>query len=773
MKLTPAIAFVLIGFAATVGQILVLRELLTVFSGSELAVAVVLAAWLFWTALGALLGGKISQYGFARQSLFGYLQNVSGLTLIATILFIRIARLLFHIGAGELVTLGEMLAISFLTLAPFCLISGCLFSLACALLATLIPHWTRSPGLVYFLEGLGAGIGGLIFTLLLIHHFNAIQIGGSISLLLCISAFVLTRQSSRRPWIYYPVFLFSFLALLIVQQQNLNLERISHQWQWSGFHLIASEETIFGHITVVEKEKQISFFETGLWNFAVPDRLSAEEAVHYAMLQHPEPKSVLLIGGGVSESLGQLLLHPSVRQVDYLELDPRLIELGKAHLPVQVTAALESPRVAVHNEDGRQYLARSSKLYDVILINLPEPFTAQINRFYTAEFFRLAASRMHQGGVFFFTASASETALGPYQAKYLKLLHRTALSVFPEVVIFPGKTARFFCSNSPGTLTSKPETLVERIKQRHLQLLYVQDNYLLWDLSPLQQETFMAMVDQAAEAGINSDLNLKAYAYNLLMLSSHYSQTIGRIFTFFSKRTIWISALLFLLLVSLLSLRQRFSSQLSQPPNIRVLYGVALFGLSGISLEILIILGFQVFFGYLYYKMGLLLALFMVGLAGGSFIFSHYPKSRENKLKTLVTFQSILACFCLALALLFIYFDSLPPLDYEHFFYRESFSLLSLLAGFIGGTHFPLANQLLLKGQSRVGQVAGLIYGVDLLGSFLGGLLVGLVLIPSGGILQTLLILALLNLTAVMPFVISWPADAQLAADRGQQAGNY
>ena len=177
MKLTPVIAFVLIGFAATVAQILVLRELLTVFSGSELAVAVVLSAWLFWTALGSLLGGKISQCEFASQSLFGYLQNCSGLMLTATILFIRLSRLLFHVGAGELVTLGQMLAISFLTLAPFCLISGCLFSLACSLLASLIPHWTRSPGLVYFLEGLGAGIGGVIFTLLLIHHLNAIQIG--------------------------------------------------------------------------------------------------------------------------------------------------------------------------------------------------------------------------------------------------------------------------------------------------------------------------------------------------------------------------------------------------------------------------------------------------------------------------------------------------------------------------------------------------------------------------------------------------------------------
>jgi spermidine synthase len=760
MKFTPVTAFLLIGFAATVAQIMVLRELLTVFSGSELAVAIVLAAWLFWTALGGLLGGKISQYKFAGQTLFGYFQCCSGLLLTATIFFIRITRLLFNVGAGELVTLGQMLAISFLTLAPFCLLSGSLFSLACSLLAAQIPRWARSPGLVYFLEGLGAGMGGLLFTLLLIHHFNAIQIGAAISLFLCISGFVLTLQSSRRPWLHSPIFFVSFLVLLLVQQQNINLDKISRQWQWSGFHLINSVETIFGHIAVVEKENQLSFFETGLWNFAVPDRLSAEEAVHYALLQHPEPETVLLIGGGVSESLGQLLQHPSVRQVEYVELDPKLIELGKSHLPRRVTAALESPRVKIHNQDGRRYLAQTSKLYDVILLNLPEPYTAQINRFYTKEFFTLAASRMRTGGVFFFTASSSETALGPIRAKYLKLLQRTALSVFAEVVIFPGQTARYFCSNSRGTLTNNAKTLVERIQQRHLQLLYVQDHFMLWDLSPLRQETFLAMVHQADEGGVNSDLNLKAYAYNLLMSSSHYNQTTVKIFAFFSKRNIWITILLLLAVVILLSSRLRFSFQISQPPTFRVLYGVATFGLTGISLEIIIVFAFQVFFGYLYYKIGLLLALFMVGLAGGSFIFSYYPKSWTSRLKTLITFQITLACFCLSLTLVVIYFHYQPNLAYDNFFYGEAFSLLSLAAGFIGGTHFPLANRLLLKKQTTVGPVAGLIYSVDLLGSFLGCLLVGLVFIPSVGILQTLFILALLNFMATLPFIISWPAQS-------------
>jgi spermidine synthase len=441
--------------------------------------------------------------------------------------------------------------------------------------------------------------------------------------------------------------------------------------------------------------------------------------------------------------------------VEYVELDPRLIQLGMIHLPADVTAALKDPRVVVHHEDGRRYLGRSSNLYDVILVNLPEPFTAQINRFYTQEFFRLAASKMRDSGVFFFTASAAETALGPMQAKYLKLLYRTALSTFPEVVVFPGQTARFFCSNSRGTLTDQPDLLVQRLQERNLQLLYVQDHYMLWDLSPLRQEIFMAMIDQANETGVNSDLNPRGYFYNLLMWSFQYSQRIGKTLAALSKRTMWVGILLLSLFVALLSFGQFRRSTVTEISKIGVLYAVAIFGLTEISLEILIVFSFQLFFGYVYYKIGMLLALFMVGLAMGSITLSYYPKKRPAQIKALIGFQVALACFCLALGLLVIYFHNRPALSHESFLYRETFSLMSLAAGFIGGTHFPLANRLLIQEQTQLGRTAGLIYGVDLFGSFLGCLLVGLVLIPVAGILQSLIILALVNITAVVPLLIT------------------
>ncbi|MFP3870754.1 MAG: fused MFS/spermidine synthase [Syntrophobacteria bacterium] len=752
MNISYALSFALIGFASTIAQIIALRELLTVFSGSELAVAIVVAAWLFWTAAGSMAGGKISHRLHHRQVFFAWLQTASGLVLIGTVFLFRIARALFQVGAGELVTLEQMLAASFLTVAPFCLTAGFLFSLACLVLAARMPVWTRSPGLVYFLEGLGAGMGGLLFCLFLVHRFNVVQILSGVALCLWASGLLMSREMMRFRWLRACVLVAVFLGLVLVQHQSQRLNLESRQWQWPDFRLLDSEETAYGHIVVLAREEQRSFFENGLWNFTVPDRLTAEKAVHFALLQHPQPRTVLLIGGGVSGSLNQSLQHPSIQRVDYVELDPRLIEIAKSYLPDEVTAALDDPRVEVHHEDGRLYLARSTRLYDVILINLPEPFTAQLNRFYSREFLRLAAEKLNKRGICFFSASGAETALGPIQARYLKLLHRTATSVFPSVVVFPGQTVRFFCSNDTRVLTTDPEILVQRLRRRGLELLYVQDYYILWDLSRPRQQSFMEMIGRADESSVNTDLNPRAYFYNLLLWGSQYSPLVLKLFGALSQRIIWYGLIVLCALTAVLSwaLRQREPSP--RLLKMRILYAVGVFGLTEISLEIVIVFAFQIFFGYLYYKIGLLVTFYMVGLALGSFTLSYYPKRREAQMRALIIVQSILALFCLALALTVLSFHKEPAV-HEHFLYREAFTLMSLAAGFLGGTHFPLANRLFVEQRDGVGRTAGLIYAVDLLGSFLGSLTVGLLLIPIAGILQSLAILAVANVTAILLLV--------------------
>jgi len=438
-----------------------------------------------------------------------------------------------------------------------------------------------------------------------------------------------------------------------------------------------------------------------------------------------------------------VLQPPSIQQVDYVELDSAIIELGQAHLSTEVTAALEDSRVNVHSRDGRLYLAETANLYDVILLNLPEPFTAQLNRFYTEEFFRLAARKLNEGGILSFSASAAETALGPTQAGYLKLLHRTAAGVFREIVVFPTHTARFFCSNAEGVLTTDPRVLVQRLRQRNLRPLYVQDHYMVWDLSPERQQSFTAMVEGAEEKGVNTDLNPRAYFSNLRLWAFQYSPDTPKLLGALRPQNVWVALGAACLLGVAASLRR-------STLKVRVLSSVAVFGLTGISLEILLVFSFQVLFGYVYAKLGLLLTLYMVGLALGSLTMSRYPQDEASVLKTLLLVQAALGLFCLTLTPVVTYLHGRPEASLQHLLHRETLSLMSLAAGFLGGAHFPLANRLLLAQREQVGRTAGALYAFDLLGSTLGSLLVGFLLIPVVGALQSLAALALINGSTVL-----------------------
>ena len=155
-----------------------------------------------------------------------------------------------------------------------------------------------------------------------------------------------------------------------------------------------------------------SIYSNGVNLANAPDPSAAEEAVDYALLEHPAPQRVLLIGGGVNGAIGEALKHPSVVRLDYVELDPALIEMARQYFPVQA-ATLADARVHVHYADGRRYLKTAAGGFDVIVVDVPDPQTAQLNRFYTAEFFRSAREHLARGGVLAIELRSSEETLSP------------------------------------------------------------------------------------------------------------------------------------------------------------------------------------------------------------------------------------------------------------------------------------------------------------------------------------------------------------------------
>jgi spermidine synthase len=735
-------AFILMGLGALLGQIILLRELMVVFSGNELSTGVMLSAWLLWTAMGSALLGVFSDRIAVKDSFFALIQLALAFILPASFLLARYLRPLLGVPAGEIASLPQMVLGIFLLLIPFCLLSGFLFALGCSLLGEIRGKEARSVGGVYAYEALGAGIGGLAFSYLLIHFFNPWQVSLITALLLSLSSLVLS-------WKLRPIavlWIGLLIGIMVFFGARLNLR--SQGWAWQGYQVKASTDTIYGNITVLSDGPQVSFFENGVWNFTYPDPLTAEEAVHFALLEHPRPKEVLLIGGGIGGLLAETLKHPSLRHVDYVELDPRLITMGRELLPSGATISLDDPRVHIIYTDGRRFVQRGQQQYDVVILHLPDPTTAQLNRCYTQEFFAEVKEILNEGGVLYVSVSSSENIIGPTLAQFLSSIYWTMHDVFPEIVVLPGPEARFLGGVSPGVLVSDPEILVQRIHQRGLQLHYVREYYLLFNLTTERVKYLRSIVEQGKGVEINRDLKPICYFYNIVLWSAQYSPDLKRWFLgMMDLRMEWI---VYVIAGISLLLVWRGRKQSSVP----LFWAVVVTGFSEIALEIILILSFQILYGYLYYKIGMIITAYMIGLALGGWMITALLPRITRPLRSLLMVQAGLALYAVGILLLImgLHKGIFPP-----YFSRPMegiFPFLTLVAGFLGGIHFPLANTVYLGNRKEIGRIGGLINGIDLLGSAAGALFISVILVPIVGIVQGISIVFALNLSAILCLVI-------------------
>jgi spermidine synthase len=292
------------------------------------------------------------------------------------VFFIRATRIIWTLPAGELPSIGKMLLISIAATGLFCPLSGALFGICWAIHR---KKRENQPLGIYLGEALGSAAGGLIFYFVFLPYgsvFTTIWITSG--MILCISWWLL------RPWpprskVRFGHLMWIAVSLLVVSGavSGSRLDHMSRRWQW-GPNLSAVYDTAYHNIALLKKEEQVSVFANGLWLFSEPDRLSAEHGVHLALLQHPNPKTILLLGGGIAGLLEELFKQPGIRYIDYVEPDPDFIRLLKPHLSSATDASLQHPRVRLFHEDPRIFMRRSHARYDVILMNMGDPIDEPI-----------------------------------------------------------------------------------------------------------------------------------------------------------------------------------------------------------------------------------------------------------------------------------------------------------------------------------------------------------------------------------------------------------
>jgi spermidine synthase len=725
-SLLPPHAFVL-GIFSLLAQSLLVREFFVVFSGSELTLGLVLASWLLLTGAGSLAGGRLLRSltpGAGR--LLPFLEPAALFTLPAAILMIRLVRLLAPGATGEILSIRTTALFACTALGGTAFASGLWFTVA----AALTPEERSGPGRVYAWEAAGALLGGAFFSFVLADRVEGLQLALALALLSLaapLGILVVKDERRRPPAACLAAVLAGALTLALLPSSSVPLVRRSQSWRWPGMEVVASRDTRYGNLTLVAVDGQKTMYQNGVPGSSFPDPLAAPETVHLPLLAASSRKNVLLVGGMLGGGLSEVLRYP-VERVDYLELDPEMLGMVRDYLPGEYAAPLDDPRVRLLHIDGRAWLRRQGEGYDVILLNLPPPATALINRFYTREFFLLARRSLNAKGLLALSLPASPNYFGEALRLRNGSVFQTLSEVFPFVAAVPAGRNIFL-----ATLSS-PSVLSQEHMAKMVQVLGVESTYLKPEimaslLDPGRSE-FLRKELTAAETARNSDASPAAYfttaLYRSVLSDPSLSSWLGvmrgpaRLFPFFLP--------VLLLLGGTAAVRIL--------PGRGIARGAAAIssGFSGMTSQYLILFTYQTARGILYRQIGVLNGAFMAGLAAGGFLCLAMRGARRHPRRLLVPSETALLLWPLLLAAALQALLSTSFALGADVAVDAAFLALSSVSGILVGFQFPLFVLAHQEKGRRAAALGGRYYFLDLAGSALGVLLASVWLLPLLGI---------------------------------------
>jgi spermidine synthase len=206
----------------------------------------------------------------------------------------------------------------------------------------------------------------------------------------------------------------------------------SLQYLYSVKEILYEGRTRFQRVEIVDLDAfgRTLFLDGNIQSSEVDEFVYHEALVHPALLTHPRPETVLILGGGEGATLREVLRHPSVNRAVMVDIDEELVGLCREYLPEFSDGAFDRPGVELVFSDAREYLERAGERFDVVISDLTEPLPGGPSlKLFTKEFFETISDSLSEDGIFVQQAGSVDPVWYPFFAD----LHRTLESVFPRV----------------------------------------------------------------------------------------------------------------------------------------------------------------------------------------------------------------------------------------------------------------------------------------------------------------------------------------------------
>ncbi len=360
----------------------------------------------------------------------------------------------------------------------------------------------------------GALIGGLLFAFVALPRLGLTYtpiVLGSINFLVASALFLRYRGNLKFKktltivFIFVPIFLttLAFIAepVLLYGEQQKYKDRVIYQ-----------QQTPYQRIVITQWKNDYWLYLNGNEQFSSYDEERYHEPlVHPAMNMSVSRQNVLILGGGDGLAVREVLKYPEVKSVVLVDIDPAMTELGRNH-PVFLKfnkGALLDSRVRTENRDAYVFLMEDDLLYDVIIIDLPDPKSVELARLYSRQFYQLALRHLSKGGTIvtqatspFFSKNAFLSILKSMRATGIPAIaYHNHIPTLGEWGWVLGMNAPDMESNALKENLSKPG--FDNIQTRFL-----------------NKEAIISMLhfgkgifDQYEEISVNDELNLSVYHY--------------------------------------------------------------------------------------------------------------------------------------------------------------------------------------------------------------------------------------------------------------------
>ncbi|HUT52063.1 MAG TPA: hypothetical protein VM658_01595 [bacterium] len=751
----------LAGFVVGLGslgvQVVLIRRLMAAFTGNELTIGIALAAWMAWTGLGSMVTGRWSDRIEKPGNALAYGFFAAAVLIIPAVLASARIKQWLGVGPGEAASLPVIIASSFIITGPICAVFGFAFNLA----ARMQKDFRAAAGRAYRFEALGAVAAGAGLAAWFSGQASPTSPALLILVILCIASALIRELKhggvwwkSRTSYLISVVFLYGTWGLMTVP-------RLSNYYQrayWGKQEVLGSFDSRYGYLAAVRDGDQVTIFSDGTPAATFPDPAHDEALAHVALASCGEPWRVLLIGGSFTGMAGEVLKH-GVDRVDYAQIDPGWVELEREFAP-GFNKVYEDGRTTVMIGDGRALLVKGDALYDAIIVDLPDPFTAAQDRYYTAEFMMEARRALVPGGVLALTAGTTPPNK-VYTAGQLGLLSgvmHTAGAVFRRVEVLPLDFNLVLAGDSLTPFAIEPAAIDAVLGERGVRSFYASSNLIGPDLAPPLLADIKARVAEAP-AVIDRDLFPRGYFYGIMLWAERASPWARRVIAAAAKLPAW-SLLLIPALVPALGLglerRDRAAGEAALAAGVS--------GFAGVVVEVAVMIAYQVMAGAVYSALALLTASFMAGLGLGAWA---SEKARERA--GLVTMEAVLAGWIL-LSILIV--AEAGAAGMRGGAATMIFCGVLLGQGAAAGAVFAAAARQAVRREGELGRSVGLVYGTELLGSALGGLVTGAVLAPVFGIVLALGAALLAALALVMHSLFT-RRHGELSAAQGRNQRVY